>query len=120
MFEDRTSQPRAFTLRLWRQRAQAQRDISAPERRRLKRIASKKRASLIAKLGMLEERRSCLVLDSSLDGFRLRGTVRLKRGQRVEVILDEDPLDPVWCSVVWVSGAGSGHEGEMGLETVSG
>jgi hypothetical protein len=87
-----------------------------PEGRRLKRVALKKRASLVAKLGRQEERIPCLILDSSQDGFRLRGTARLRRGQVVEVILDEDPLDQVRCSVVWVGKPGSKHEGEMGLQ----
>lgn len=38
------------------------------------------------------KRLPCLVLDSSKDGFRLR------RGQVVEIALDEDPLTSLRCS----------------------
>ena len=65
-----------------------------------------------------QKRFSCLVLDSSEEGFRPRGSFRLRRGQLVEIILDEDPLNAVRCSVVWVGKAGSKREGEVGLQTV--
>ena len=84
------------------------------ERRYSKRSPRKRRASLILEL----KRQPCLVLDSSNDGFRVRGAFQLRRGQVVEVILDEDPLNAVRCSVVWVGKAGSKQEGEVGLETV--
>jgi hypothetical protein len=58
------------------------------------------------------------VLDSSKEGFRLREGYHLKRGQLVELILDDDPLQPVRCNVVWVGKAGSKQPGEAGLETV--
>jgi hypothetical protein len=90
-----------------------------PAGRRSKRVALKKRASLIAKLGRHEERIPCLILDSSPDGFRLRATVSLKRGQTVEVVADGDPFDSVQCSVVWVGKPGTKHEGEVGLQTVT-
>jgi hypothetical protein len=89
-----------------------------PDGRRLMRVALKRRASLVAKLGRQETRIPCLILDSSQVGFRLRGTVRLRRGQVVEVILDENPLDQVRCSVVWVGEPGSQHEGEAGLVAI--
>jgi hypothetical protein len=41
-----------------------------------------------------------------------------RRGQVVEVILDEETPCPERCSVVWVGKAGSKQEGEVGLETV--
>jgi hypothetical protein len=85
-----------------------------PERRYSKRSACKKRASLVLDL----KRQPCLVLDSSKNGFRVRASFHLRRGQTVEIILDEDPLNPMRCSVVWVGKAGSKHEGEVGLETV--
>ena len=88
------------------------------EGRRSKRTSVKKRASLVAKHGRQHERVPCIVLDSSPGGFRLRGTVRLKRGQDVEVILDEDPMNVVYCSVIWVGKPGSKNEGEVGLQTV--
>ena len=90
-----------------------------PEGQRLKRTAVKKRASLVAKHGRQLERIPCLILDSSPGGFRLRGTARLRRGQVVEVILDEDPSNVVHCSVIWVGKPGSKNEGEVGLQAES-
>lgn len=92
--------------------------LSVPERRRSKRDLFKQRASLIINLDRKPKRLPCLVLDSSNDGFRLRGSFRLRRGQIVEVILDADPLNAVRCSVVWIGKAGSKHESEVGIETV--
>ncbi len=89
-----------------------------PKARRSNRVVSKLRGSLIINLDRKQERFPCLVLDSSKDGFRLRGTFHLRRGQVVEIILDEDPLDSVRCNVVWTGKAGSKYEGEVGLETV--
>ena len=76
----------------------------------------RKRASLVLKRGRHEERIPCLILDSSQDGFKVRGTLRLRRGQVVELILDEDPLIAVHCSVIWVGKPGSKHEGDVGLQ----
>ncbi len=90
-----------------------------PEGRRSKRIFSKApRASLVFNLDRNPERLPCLVLDSSKDGFRVRGSFHLRRGQIVEVILDDNPLNAVRCSVVWIGKTGSRNEGEVGLETV--
>ena len=89
-----------------------------PQGRRSKRVLSKGRASLVINLDRNQKRLPCLVLDSSKEGFRLRGSFRLRRRQVVEIILDEDPLSSVRCSVVWVGKAGSKQEGEVGLETV--
>ena len=86
--------------------------------RRSKRLVSKMRASLVIDLDRTPKRLPCLVLDSSKDGFRLRGSFDLRRGQVVELILDEDMPSPERCSVVWVGKAGSKQEGEVGLETV--
>jgi hypothetical protein len=36
----------------------------------------------------------------------------------VELILDEDPLRPERCSVIWVGKSGTKQEGEVGLETI--
>jgi PilZ domain len=85
-----------------------------PERRYSKRNPRKQRASLV--LGL--ERHPCIVLDSSNNGFRVRASFRLRRGEVVEITLDEDPLRGVRCNVVWVGKAGSEHEGEIGLEIV--
>jgi hypothetical protein len=79
---------------------------------------SKGRASLVINLDRKPKRFPCLVLDSSNEGFRLRGSFHLKRGQVVELILDEDMPSPVCCGVVWVGKAGSKSEGEVGLETI--
>ncbi len=90
-----------------------------PEGRRSKRIFSKSpRGSLVVNLDRNQKRFPCLVLDSSQDGFRVRGSFHLRRGQIVEVILDEEPLNAMRCNVIWVGKTGSSHEGEVGLETV--
>lgn len=89
-----------------------------PEGRRCKRILTKQRASLVVNLDRNQKRLPCLVLDSSKDGFRLRGDFHLRRGQIVEVLLDADPFNAVRCNVVGVGKAGSNQEGEVGLETV--
>jgi len=89
-----------------------------PEGRRPMRVMSKRRASLVINLDRNQKRLPCLVLDSSKEGFRLRGNFRLRRGQMVEIVLDEDPLTSLRCSVAWVGKPGSKQEGEVGLETV--
>ena len=86
--------------------------------RRSKRVLSKRRASLVINLDRKPERLPCLVLDSSKEGYRLRGNLDLRRGQVVELILDEETPSPERCSVVWVGKAGSKQEGEAGLETI--
>jgi len=89
------------------------------EGRRSKRILSRNpRGSLVVNLDRNQKRFPCLVLDSSQDGFRVRGSFRLRRGQIVEVILGADPLNAVRCNVVWIGKIGSKQEGEVGLETV--
>jgi len=52
-----------------------------PKARRSKRVVSKLRGSLIINLDRKQERFPCLVLDSSKDGFRLRGTFHLRPGK---------------------------------------
>jgi hypothetical protein len=59
----------------------------------------------------------CLVIDKSQEGFRLRGSFRLKRGQIVELVLD-DPVDSARCEVIWVGKEGSEWGGEAGLQIV--
>ncbi len=86
--------------------------------RRSIRVVSKRRASLVINLDRTPKRLSCLVVDHSREGFRLRGSFDLRRGQVVELILDEDMPSPERCRVVWVGKAGSKQEGEVGLETV--
>ena len=90
-----------------------------PEGRHSKRMFSKNpRGSLVVNLDRNQKRFPCLVLDSSQDGFRVRGSFHLRRGQIVEVILDADPLNAVRCNVIWIGKTGSKQEGEVGLETV--
>lgn len=85
--------------------------------RRSKRVMAKRRASLVINLDRKPKRLPCLVLDCSKEGFRLRGNFDLRRGQLVEVILDEEARNAERCSVVWVGKAGSKQEGEVGLES---
>ncbi len=59
-----------------------------PEGRRLRRIAAKKRASLVINLERNQTRIPCLVVDASDRGFRLHGNFRLRRGQTVELSLE--------------------------------
>lgn len=89
-----------------------------PERRRLKRTPEKKRASLVLNThwGQME-RIPCIILESSHGGFRIGGTCRLKRGQIVEIILDEEQLSGVSCIVKWTGNPGSKQQGEAGLQT---
>lgn len=82
------------------------------------RVMSKRRASLVINLDRNQKRLPCLVLDSSKAGFRLRGSFHLRHNQVVEIVLDEDPLRSLRCSVVWVGKRGSKQEGEVGLEIV--
>ena len=92
--------------------------FSVPKGRRSQRVLSKRRASLVINLDRNQKRLPCLILDSSKEGFRLRGSFRLRRGQVIELILDEDTPNSERCSVVWVGKAGSKQEGEVGLETL--
>ena len=92
--------------------------IPAHENRRSKRVATKKGASVVVSLGSHPQRIPCLIVDRSSEGFRLRGSFRLRRGQVVEVIPGQDELNTIRCSVVWVGKIGSKNEGEVGVETV--
>ena len=89
-----------------------------PKGRRSKRVMSRRRASLVINLDRSQQRLPCLVLDSSKEGFRLRGSFPLMHGQVVELILDENSPSSERCSVVWVGKAASKEEGELGLEIV--
>ena len=90
----------------------------APEPRRSKRIVTRKRASLIVSLKGRAERLPCLVVESSQGGLRLRGGFRLKRGQVVEVVFDEDPTNSIRYKVIWTGNSGSKQEGQAGLQTI--
>jgi len=59
----------------------------------------------------------CLIVDRSQEGFRLRGSFRLKRGQLVELVLD-DPVDSIRCEVIWIGKGELEQAGEVGLQTV--
>jgi hypothetical protein len=89
-----------------------------PEGRRSTRVSLKRRASLVINLERNQRRLPCLVLDSSKEGFRVRGNFQLKRGQVVEIILDPEPHHSMRCRVVWVGKGPAQQEGEIGLETV--
>jgi hypothetical protein len=93
-------------------------DFPVLKDRRSKREITKRRASLVIDLGLELKRLPCLVLDSSNEGYRLRGSFRLKRGQVVELILEENPSGSESCSVVWVGKAGARLEGEAGLQCI--
>jgi len=94
----------------------------APQSRRSKRVVKTRPARVVINLGQYDERRPtllpCLIVDSSPEGFRLRGNFRLRRGQVVEVIPSDDPLNTIRCSVVWTGKVGSKQDGEVGLKTV--
>lgn len=92
---------------------------TTPERRQSQRVASKKGATLIFfnPMGRVE-RLMCLVVDRSQDGLRLSVGSGLRRGQLVDLILDEDPSKSVRCSVAWIGNPGSKQEGQAGLQTV--
>jgi hypothetical protein len=47
------------------------------------------------------------------------GTYRLKRGQVVEIIPDEDPLNVSRCHVIWIGTLGSKQEGQVGLQLLN-
>ena len=81
-------------------------------------MAARRAASVVVNLASRQKRVPCLVLDSSKEGFRLRGNLSLRRGEMIELIFDEDRSFAECCNVVWVGKAGSKHEGEAGLESV--
>jgi len=86
-------------------------------RRRSNRIVTKKRASLVITLSGVQKMFPCLIVDRSQEGFRLRGNFRLRRGQLVELVLD-DAVDSLRCEVIWVGQPESQQVGEVGLQTV--
>src|SRR6266852_4840195 len=79
---------------------------SFPQGRRSRRVATKKRASLVINLSGVQKMFPCLIVDRSQEGFRLRGNFRLRRGQLVELVVD-DPVYSVRCEVIWLGKAGS-------------
>ena len=87
-------------------------------KRRSQRLVSRRAASMVVHSAQTQKRVPCLVLESSREGFRVRGSVSLRRGQTIELVFEEDRSMAERCSVVWVGKAGTKHEGEVGLETV--
>ena len=87
--------------------------------RRSKRIVLKKGASLVVNLERIPKRLPCLIVDSSAEGFRLMGTFRLKHGQVVEIIPDEDALNISKCHVIWIGKPGSKQAGQVGLQLLN-
>ncbi len=93
--------------------------LHIPQGRRSARVATKKPARLVTNPVGVQKIFPCLIVDMSQDGFRLRGNFKLRRGQLVELVVD-DPVDSVQCEVIWVGRAGSRQEGEAGLQVRSG
>jgi hypothetical protein len=93
--------------------------ISVLQKSSIKRIVLKKGASLVVNLERIPKRLPCLIVDSSPEGFRLMGTFRLRRGQVVEIIPDEDPLNVSRCHVIWIGTPGSKQEGQVGLQLLN-
>ena len=94
--------------------------FSVPQGRRSTRVMSKRPAGLVISLRGVQKMFPCLIVDRSQEGFRLRDNFRLRRGQAVEVIPDNDPLDAVRCSVVWIGTRGSKQEGQIGVHAEKG
>jgi PilZ domain len=82
------------------------------------RVPTRNHASLVVSSRGHQTQFPCLIVDVSQEGFRLRGDFRLRRGQPVELIIEDGSLASVRCAVAWVGKTGSGHEGEAGLRTV--
>src|SRR5207245_9565876 len=94
------------------------RTLSTPVRHaRYLQVSTKKPAHLVINLKENQSMLPCLIVDRSQEGFRLRGSFRLRRGQLVKLVLD-DPVDSVRCEVIWVGRAGSQQEGQAGVQTV--
>jgi hypothetical protein len=92
--------------------------VPIPAGRRSKRIATNQRASLVINTGGNQTTLPCLIVDKSQEGFRLRSSFRLRRGQLVEIMVDDRPAEPTRCEVMWIGKTRSGHEWEVGLLSV--
>jgi len=91
--------------------------LSSLENRQFNRLASWKPGSLIVKRDYEHEQRlPCLITNASSIGFKVRVSVRLRRGQFVEVISNDDPFTAARCQVVGVGNIGSKEQGEAGLK----
>jgi hypothetical protein len=60
-----------------------------------------------------------MILDLSQEGIRITGTSRLKRGEVVEVCVDEHN-SAMRCMVMWAGKPGSTQQGEAGLQILRG
>ena len=49
----------------------------------------------------------------------MRGSFRLKRGQLVELVVDDPMMDSVRCEVIWIGKAGSELAEEVGLQAIA-
>src|SRR5260370_2226053 len=105
---------RAFNQYLCSRR---ERMASFPEGRRSRRVATKKRASLVITLSGVQKMFPCLIVDRSEEGFRLRGNFRLRRVQLVELVLD-DPVHSRRCEVIWVGKPQSQQLAATGFQTL--
>jgi hypothetical protein len=93
----------------------------SPDSRRSERVVRRRRASIVANLRGQPERFPCLIVDSSQNGFRLRGLFsKLRRGQTIEVIPEDEPFNTVSCNVVWTGARGSKQEGQIGVHAEKG
>ena len=91
-------------------------DIARPERRRAKRSPVKERVSLLVERGELVQRMPCLILDTSPGGFRIDASARLKRGDIVELVWEQNSA----CyQVIWAAELGSQLQGQAGLRRVA-
>jgi len=61
----------------------------------------------------------CLIVDKSQEGFRLRGSFRLRRGQLVELVVDDPMMDSVRREAIWIGKAGSEQAEEVGLQATA-
>jgi hypothetical protein len=86
-----------------------------PDGRRSKRSTTRTKVKLVINTKGDKTILPCLIVDRSQEGFRLRGDFSLTRGQLIEIILDDKPLQPVCCKVIWVGEAGSPQAGEAGV-----
>jgi len=57
--------------------------------RRSARVISKKSARLVMKVGGVLKMYPCLIVESSQEGFRLRGNFKMRPGQLVELIVKQ-------------------------------
>ena len=91
-------------------------DIERPERRRTKRSPAKERVSLVVERGEQVQRMPCVVLDTSPGGFRIDASARLKRGEIVELVWEQNSTH---CQVIWAAELGARLQGQAGLRRIA-